>query len=288
MKNCPDLSAPALITALLLLPASLPASPVIGLWANASGQGDGPILDADTASPTVGDGTANSAAGEMFHSPFSAITLANSGDKIVFSGTVTLMGTVNSPLTSGTPRTQFRFGLFQQSGTGDTGWVGYSMSNKHGNAGSPAGVLGRKPVGNTSVYLSSTGQNVLASVQGDGTSASLFNDDTYSMTLTIERSGNDLVVDGLLTGLNGFSQSLSATDTAASTLGTFAFDRVGFLLGANLATDQALFANLDVSFVAVPEPATWALGLTGIGLGLVMRLRRSWRTGLRGTGDSQP
>lgn len=253
------------------------ADPVIGPWINATGQGDGPIMNANTASPTVGDGTANSADGEMFHSPFAAITLANTGDKAIFTGSVILSGTVNSPATSGTPRTQFRFGLFQDDGDGDhLEWVGYYMSNKHGNAGTPSGVLVRKPVGNTSAYLSVTGQSTaMASVQGDGTAASLFNDDTYSMNLTIERSGNDLLVSATLTGANGFTQSLNGTDTTASTLGTYTFDRLGFLIGGGLDTDQAQFSNLDVTFTPVPEPATWAIGLMGLLVGMFVRHRRS-------------
>jgi hypothetical protein len=265
-------------TALLSLTfSSAHADPVTGTWTTAVGQGNGPILNANTASPTIGDGTAESADAEMFHSVFPQITLGNSGDKIIFTGSVTLIGTANSPLTSGNPRTQFRFGLFDGDNVGpdDNGWVGYYMSNKHGTTGSPAGVLTRKPVGNTSVYLSTTGQSTaLASVQGDGTAASLFNDDTYSMSLTIERSGNNLNVSGLLTGLNGFSQSLSGTDTTASTLGTYAFDYLGFLLGGNLDTDQAQFSNLDVTFVPVPEPSTIFL----LSAGLLGFLIRAWST----------
>jgi hypothetical protein len=191
---------------------------------------------------------------EMLDSPFPAITLANTGDKIVFTGTVDLDGTTNSPLTSGTPRTQFRFGLFDgdEEGLDDNGWVGYYMSNKHGDPGTPSGVLTRKPVGNTSIYLSVTGQTtpVLAAVQGDGTDASLFNDDTYSMNLTIERNAaGEMLLSGALTGVNGFSQMLNATDTTASTLGTYTFDHLGFLLGGNINTDRAAFADLDVTFM---------------------------------------
>jgi hypothetical protein len=264
----------ALICACLSL--NLQASPVTGTWINATGQGDGPITADNTASPTVGDGTSNSADAEMFHSPFAPITLSSSGDKIIFTGSVTLTGTVNALATSGAPRTQFRYGLFQDDGNGDhLGWVGYYMSNKHGNSGTPAGVLTRKPVANTSVYLSTTGQSTaLASVQGDGTAASLFNDDTYSMTLTIERSGADLIVSGLLTSVNGFNQFLTGTDTTASTLGTYTFDRLGFLLGGNLDTDQAVFSNLDVAFVPVPEPSPLML-VSGGFLALIIRAARS-------------
>lgn len=113
----------------------------------------------------------------------------------------------------------------------------------------------------------------LSSGQGDGIAASLFDDDVYSMTLTIERVGDDLLVSGLLTSANGYNQFLSATDTTASTLGTYTFDRLGFLLGGNLDTDQAQFSNLDVSLVPVPEPSTWAMMLMGFG-GVAMMIRR--------------
>jgi hypothetical protein len=254
------------------------AGPITGPWTNATGQGDGPIHDANTNHPIVGDlvddssTNSNAADAEMFDSPFPAITLDSSGDKIFFTGMVRLSGTVNSPATSGTPRTQFRFGLFDgdEVGPDDNGWVGYYMSNKHGNPGTPSGVLARKPVGNTSAYLSVTGQNVLASVQGDGTAASLFNDDTYSMMIEIERIVNDLKITATLTGANGFSQTLSALDTTASTLGTYTFDHVGFLLGNGLDTDRAAFSKLTVF---IPEPASWLMGLGALIGGVFARRR---------------
>jgi hypothetical protein len=230
--------------------------PVAGPWTNAVGFGAGPITNGNTSSPTVGDGSPDSAAQEMIHSPFPEITLANSGDKIVFTGSVTLTGTINSPANEGNPKTQFRFGLFDgdAEGSNDNGWVGYYISNRHGNAGGSSGVLALKPEGNTSAYLSAAGQSVLASVGGDGTSASLFHDGTYSMTLQIERSGNDLVVYAELEGSNGFTQSLIATNTTAATLGTYTFDRLGFLLGDNLDADQAAFSNLLVTYVEAFAP----------------------------------
>ena len=257
---------------LLTGPAAL-AAPITGPWMNALGQGDGPITGADTNSPVVGDGSSNSAESEMLDSPFSAITLANSGDRVVFSATVTLTGTVNSPASSGTPRTQFRFGLFDGDDVDDdTGWVGYLMTNAHGN-GTPAGTLGRKPVGNTTTYLSTMGQNVLTSTQGDG---SVFNDDTYTLAMTIQRVGDALELFGSITGTatTNFSQSLTATDATASTLGTFTFDHVGFLMGGNLDADRAAFSNVDVTFIPVPEPAGAAVLVLGAA-GLLKRRRRA-------------
>ncbi len=230
--------------------------PVTGTWVNAIGFGNGPISEANTSSPIVGNGTSDSATQQMIHSAFPEVTLARSGDKIVFTGSVTLTGTVNSPLSSGSPKTQFRFGLFagDSAGPDDNGWVGYSMSNRHGTSSGSGGTLARKPVGNTSAYLSTAGQNSLGTQAGDNTSASLFNDDTYYMNLTIERSGNDLVISATLDGSNGFTQSISATDSTAQTQGTFSFNRLGFLLGMNLAADQATFSNLLVTFIPAALP----------------------------------
>jgi len=223
------------------------------------GFGDGPINGANTASPTVGNGTSNSATQEMIDSPFESITLANSGDKIVFTGSVILSGTVNSPATSGNPRTQFRFGLFDgdETGSDDNGWVGYYMSNRHGDSSGSAGTLARKPVGNSSAYLSTTGQNSLATLPGDSTAASLFHDDTYTMFLAIERSDNNLIISASLNGSNGFTQLLSATDTTAATLGSYTFDHLGFLLGQNLGTDLATFSNLQVAFFPATVPGDY-------------------------------
>lgn len=270
---------------IVLLPSPARADFVTGPWDVATtdpagGQGDGPITFANTSSPIVGDGTSNSAAGEMFDSPFPALTLSAAGDKIVFQGTVRLVGTPNSAASSGVPRTQFRFGLFDgdDDGPDDNGWVGYYMSNKHGNAGTPAGTLARKSVGNTTIYLSATAQTSLATVQGDGTSASLFHDDTYQMNLTIERNAlGHLLISSTLLGANGFTQSLSATDMNAATQGTYTFDHVGFLLGANLAADQAFFSDLQVALNPVPEVSSFLLlGLIGI-LATAAKTRRSRR-----------
>jgi hypothetical protein len=256
-----------------------PGSAVTGPWTSATNQGDGPIHDANTASPIVGDlvddpsASSNAADAEMFDSPFPEITLVNTGDKIVFTGSAAITGTVNSPATSAAPRIQFRFGLFDgdEDGPDDTGWVGYFMSNKHGNFGGVPGALARKQAGNTSAYISIIGQGPpLATEPGDGTPASLFHDDVYSMRMTIERMNADLFVSATLTGANGFSQSLSGIDDTAAFAGTYTFDHLGFLLGGTLDTDRAAFSNLEVSFV--PEPAT--AGLLLLALAPRTRLRR--------------
>jgi hypothetical protein len=248
---------------------------------NIAGQGDGPIHNPDTNSPTIGENPNdpqfgfNDAVGEMVTSPFTPITLTNPGDRIEFTGSVELRGTVNSALTSGTPRTQFRFGLFDGDSDppDDLGWAGYYMSNKHGNAGTPSGTLAAKPVGNTSTPLSVTGQTTLNSAQGDGTEASRFNDGIYNLSLTVERNAaGELIVNGSILGVgdrpplepydpnspppspgpNVYSHTLVGTHIDAPTLGTYTFDRLVFLTGGNLAADHAAYMNLEVNFISAP------------------------------------
>jgi hypothetical protein len=48
---------------------------------------------------------------------------------------------------------------------------------------------------------------------------------------------------------------------ATANVQTYTFDRVGFLLGGAMDADQAVFSNIDVTFV--PEPGSAALGLLG-------------------------
>lgn len=254
-----------------------------GSWSFA--QNPGGVTSFSAVSPgnvTVGNGSANNADGVMFASTLStlypSITLANSGDKIIFDGNVTISGMVNNGASTdgqAAPRTQFRFGLFDTAGSSDdNGWVGYTMLNSHGT-GTPNGSLTRKNPLNTNLYQSTTaGANSMQATSG---TQPLFHDGTYTMSMTIERSGNDLIVSSSLTrsGSPGFSQVHGPiTHVGAATGGWGTFNRVGFLLGANIDTDQAVFSNLRIRTNAgVPEPATWLLGLGSLLGGALVRRR---------------
>lgn len=235
----------ASVVVLALVPVVL-AVPVNGTWQNAVGFGDGPystttsnsfVLGEDPDDPNI---NSNWAQQEMIFSPLAqSLTLANTGDKIVFTGSVALSGTINSPANGGSPRTQFRFGLFQSNAsTNQTGWVGYFMHNKHGNSGSPQGVLAVKPVNNTTVFLSTTGQLTLQAQDGDGTAASLFNDGTYNLMMSIERnSAGELVLNSSIIGVGN-------RPGAAATAGDFngdgfvnAADYVAWRMGGPLVND---------------------------------------------------
>lgn len=254
-RNFQRFVASELLLTATITSAVTQAAPVTGPWTNAAGQGNGPIHDADTNSPIVGDlvddpnTSSNAAQGEMFHSAFPEITLVNSGDRIVFTGTVTLSGMLNRAANDQFSRTQFRFGLFDGD-EDDLGWTGFYMSNRHGNFGpiQLAGVIAAKPAGNTSAYLSPTGQNVLLPMQGDGTVASMFHESTYSMSFTVERLPwyvNRVGLTGTLSGSNGFFQTPPVLLSSNQLQHTF--DRLGFYVG-NLEADRAAFSDLDVTY----------------------------------------
>jgi hypothetical protein len=163
--------------------------------------------------------------------------------------------------------------LFKDNGSANnTGWLGYLMTNAHGN-GTPAGTLSQKNIANTSTYLSTTGATTLASTNGNG---SPFNDDTYALSLSIARAANgDLNLSGTIAGTatTNFTQSLNATVAAANVV-TYAFDRLGFLLGGNLDADRGEFSNLQITSNLIPEPSTLALiGLCAVFGGLTRRRR---------------
>jgi hypothetical protein len=248
---------------------------------NVSGQGDGPIHQAATDHPIVGDlandtsTNSNAASAEQIYSPFTEVTLANTNDFIKFTGEVKIQGAVVSAIDSGTPRTQFRFGLFEDNGSANnTGWRGYLMTNSHGN-GSPNGSISRKNNTNTSNPMSTTGATSLASTPGNGTP---FQDDTFSLSMTITRLANgDLNIAGSITGtpaVTNFSQSLSGVSPAAS-VGSYTFDRLAFLLGGNLNADRGAFSRLRItSNLIVPEPGSLVLALVAaLGLAAFRRER---------------
>ncbi len=85
------------------------AAPVTGTWTKASGTSM-VLTNETTASPTWGDGSANNASASSIYSAFPDITLTNPGDKIVLSGSATMVG-----VTSGAE--VFRFGIFNENGT---------------------------------------------------------------------------------------------------------------------------------------------------------------------------
>ena len=76
------------------------------------GQGTPATFGLDTNSPTIGDGSPENADASSMFASFPTITLLNSGDGILLTGTLTLTGIVSTD--TGTNQ-QLRFGLFDRS-----------------------------------------------------------------------------------------------------------------------------------------------------------------------------
>lgn len=222
-------------------------------WSVSSGTA--PLSDAGTASPILGDGTSDSADASSLYANFSTLSLANVGDKITLSGSVTMTGITT------TASGQFRFSLFE----GD-------QSNVDG------GYLLRNGVDATSALLNSRNSGNFYSTSGIGAAGTgtapgvgLTNNGTYSFSMTLELlAGNQIsVITSLSDGTNDFGNA-SLTDAAPNVL---SFSGVGFLSGGSLNADQLSFDNIDVSLTSIPEPSSTAfIGLAA--LGLILRRRR--------------
>lgn len=248
------------------LPNSTEAALVTGPW-TFNGAATGILNDDSTASPIVGNGTSNSAGNKSIDSQFPLIELAEIGDKITLSGSVTFTGITNSA-------DQFRFGLFKfnDATTDDTGWRGYYLSN-NGNTGN--GFIRDKSAANTHLYSSGGSGGSVSNLEiiTGGTGFAAFNDGTYAFSLTFERVDTGLAVSGSLT--NGSSYSLTAGPATDTTNLIYEFDAVGFLFGTSLTADHVAFSNIDVTFTAaIPEPTTIAAFVLSAGAFWRIRQRK--------------
>ncbi|MEX1048442.1 MAG: hypothetical protein WED15_02860 [Akkermansiaceae bacterium] len=222
----------------LLLLAAVPpahAAPVTGPWSIA--QGGGPVTNETTASPTVGDGTANSADTDAIYSTIPAVTLANVGDKLTLTGSATLTGIVPNGIR------QFRWGLFDVNSSADiNGWLGYFATQGSGTTG---GELYERNNGNTSAYFSGTGVSI-TNGSAPGTAIS-FADGTYAFSLTLEKVASGLQVNSAITRTSD-SQDFGSVSLLDSSVQTATFNRVGFLIGGTLDADQVQFSNINATF----------------------------------------
>jgi hypothetical protein len=191
---------------------------------------------------------------------FSAQSLANDGDSITLSFTVT-------PLDASATAQSFRFGLFNSGGT----QVLHNLVGANSNSGfldtmGYFSVWNQGNSANATLYARIEGNANPASSNAPGAaviytdptgSVTLTQGTTYDMTFTIAR---DSATQYSLTSSIG-SAVISATTT---TINATSFDTVAFM-NTPTGIDSFAFSNLQVEIV--PEPATMLLlGLGSLGL----------------------
>jgi hypothetical protein len=156
------------------------AAPVTGTWIKASGGATMGLTNTTTASPTWGDGTTDNADASSIYSPFSTITLANPGDKVVLSGSVEMFG-----ISPGTAGSIFRFGLFNVNGSAtNNGWLGYFVQSA---ASAGTGSLQERALVNTTSFTSTSGGGS-ASIQTLPVATSALTSAVYDFSFTLERA----------------------------------------------------------------------------------------------------
>jgi hypothetical protein len=263
LKSLRFASPAAAILAAGLFAISADAAPLTS-WTQFSGAISSGL---NTASPVLGNGTADSGDNQSIYAiaPLS-YTLTTVGDTLTLSGGVTF-SSLAIPQAD-----QFRFGLYDVNGqSGATGWLGYMASNSGTSGGPTYSRLWERNNPNTGSFGSGTGATAVANVNATPSNTS-FASGTYTYSLTVTRVATGLEVDWTLIGTN-VSSTVSGTyiDTTPQ---TYTFNRVGFFTGGGLNAAQVSFSNVDLTFVAVPEPAALSMVVGGLAFCFVRPRRR--------------
>ncbi len=246
------------------------------------------VDNAATNSPTftVADvGTNNDTMSVM--APFSSISLANDGDYVKLTTTVTMSN--RSTTGVNTLNTQLRFGLFDgPAGTvvaGDSPNYGIIAQYANSNQGHlkvfEQSTSAADPFASATQIGDVLSGNVVADPENDSISGA--NPSAY-FEMTLTRNGANLDITGQISGGNYLSTfSIPGFNSATfPTGGPFTFDRVGFFTGNNVnAQDGSTFANVTIE-TNIPEPASCLL-FAGFAIGGVLIGRRSLGASRRGS-----
>ena len=234
-----------------------------GTWYTGSNNGTPSLSDPSSNSFTWGtDGTSATASKGGLWSYFSDITLANDGEAITLSFTVT-------PLDASATTQSFRFGLYNDGGTqvlnnlsgtnsdaGFTSTLGYFTKwNQTGTVQN----LWARTAGKTNPCSDSSDVDAVTLTTND-TLPTLTQGTAYDVTFTVARSS---ATEYLVTStVNGAEISGATTTINATSFNTVA------MLNPPTGIDSFEFANLQVELI--PEPATMVLLALG-SLGLIKR-----------------
>lgn len=231
----------------------------------------------NTSSPVFGTGALNSGNGAQIYATTPTHTLADVGDSLTFSGSVTL------DLSAGAGSDQLRFGLFNTNASANNnGWLGYFATNS-GSGGNPNGRLWERKSGNTAAYFNNAATSAdelqaFAGVPASTAGVSTFLSGTYdfSLALTMTETGLSVVWSIVGTGATNYTIGGTYNDVSPQ---TYTFDRVGFMSGGGLNANQVSFSGVDLTFTAapIPEPSSWAAaaGLAGLVCAAGRRRRRA-------------
>lgn len=242
--------------------AAVPSAKAALVTGWAKSQGAGPLTNVSSASPTMGDGTGNSADAMGIYASFATIDLANIGDKVTLTAAVTLTGIANNQAN------HFRWSLYDVAGSSDlNGWLGYIVGNSTATVGSN---LWERANPNTALVMStnSPAASVISAAAAAGTGND-FTGSSFNLVFSLERTASGMLISSSFVRVSDSAQFglHSFEDTTPQ---SYSFNRVGFLASGNLDADQVQFSNIDVS--VVPEPSAALLG--GIGLLALLRRRR--------------
>lgn len=249
----PRFASAALSLALLVPAMAAHAAPVTG-WVAIGGAAGFSGGSAATDSPVT-----TRADGDQIAANFDAVTLAV-GQSITLTGSVTIDASFSTPQ-------QFRWGLFDGdnpvTAADAEGYIGV-WATVGGGDNNLARAHGPSPFG------TSTASFIGSPVSGSG---NLKANSPITFTLAIERiNATEISISALATATNTNNAAVVfdwGSRTTQASPATFTYNSVAFLLGGAINGDQAIFSNIDVTFV--PEPTS--LALLGLG-GLVMLTRR--------------
>ncbi|HEX3602393.1 MAG TPA: hypothetical protein VHU84_19720 [Lacipirellulaceae bacterium] len=276
MKRISTMMKPALVALALVAPASLAHAgtvPVTG-WIVHNGTS---TVGGTAAAPTftAGDNITVMA-------PFSDVTLANDGDFVEATTTLTMNTRTGTGIN--TLNTQLRLGIFDDSvnGTvtaGDIPNIGFIIQYSNLAAGGP--IAEQQSLTQTSPFTSPV--TIGAGVQDSGgDSIQGANPGPVTFTMRLTRNAGKIDLTGSISGTDSVSTNpylstfavsgYSSTNFPAN--GSFTFNRIGLFMGDNVNAASASLANSSVTTNdVVPEPTSLML-VIGIAAGGVLLPKR--------------